>query len=129
MKRDRREHAREVGWLGLERKGGDGAKYNDSKKSWPSFIYVSLLHRGRILGPNPDKSLKSFPPCNSQSSLQLCLRFIKLTQSLTVFEKEKEGKPDRKPYPLSYDLRINTETSSLRTFKIMPRSLNVIVRS
>ncbi len=29
--------------------------------------------RGRILGQNPDKSLKSFPPCYSQSPLQLCL--------------------------------------------------------
>jgi hypothetical protein len=56
---------------------------------------------------------KVFPPCNSQSPLQLCLEiFFKLTQPLTVSRvqllytvKEKGGKPDRKPYPLPYDLR------------------------
>ncbi len=31
------------------------------------------LTRGRIHGRNPKKSLKSFPPCFSQSHLQLCL--------------------------------------------------------
>jgi hypothetical protein len=36
---------------------------------------ASLGVRGRILGRNPDKSLKSFPPCYSQSPLQLCLEF------------------------------------------------------
>jgi len=43
---------------------------------------------GRILGRNWDESLKSFPPCYSQSSLQLCLEissyFFKLTQPLIV---------------------------------------------
>ncbi len=38
--------------------------------------YMLLLSekytRGRILGRNPDKSLKSFPPCYSQSPLQRC---------------------------------------------------------
>jgi hypothetical protein len=33
----------------------------------------SSQSRDRILGLNPDKSLKSFPPCYSQSTLQLCL--------------------------------------------------------
>ncbi len=28
---------------------------------------------GRILERNPDKILKSFPPCHSQSSLELCI--------------------------------------------------------
>jgi hypothetical protein len=51
------------------------------------------MNRGRILGRNPDKSLNIFPPCYSQSPLQLCLEY-------TV--KEKGGKPDRKPYPLPY---------------------------
>jgi hypothetical protein len=39
--------------------------------------------------------------------------------------KEKGRKPDRKPYPLPYGLRnpYGTETSSLRTLKIMPRNL------
>jgi hypothetical protein len=36
--------------------------------------------------------------------------------------KEKGGKPDRKPYSLPYGLEIHTETSGLRTFKIMPRN-------
>jgi hypothetical protein len=31
--------------------------------------------------------------------------FFKLTQPLTVFVKEKGGKPDKKPYPLPYGLR------------------------
>jgi hypothetical protein len=48
---------------------------------------------------------------------------------LTVFVKEKGGKPGRKPYPLPYSLKINTETSNLRTHKVMPRNLNEIVRS
>ncbi len=63
--------------------------------------------RGRILVRNPDKSLKSFPPCYSQSPQQLCLLFLffKLTQPLPVSVKEKGGKPDRKPYPHSYGLR------------------------
>jgi hypothetical protein len=34
---------------------------------------LSDSSRGRILGRNPDESLKSFPPCYSQSPLQLCL--------------------------------------------------------
>jgi hypothetical protein len=53
-------------------------------------------------------------------------------QPLTVLlytAKEKEGKPDRKPYPLSYDLRKPYRNLSLRTLKIMPRNLNEIVRS
>ncbi len=31
------------------------------------------VYRGRLLGRNPDKSFKSFPPCYSHSPLQLCL--------------------------------------------------------
>jgi hypothetical protein len=58
--------------------------------------------------------------------------FLKLTKSRTVFTvqflcsvKEKGGKPYRKicPFP------IHTETSSLRTLKIMSRNLNKISRS
>ncbi len=71
---------------------------------------------GHILGRNPDKSLKFFPPCYTPSLLQLFalsfLFFNKLTQPLTVSSvqllytvKEKGGKPDRKPYPLFYGLR------------------------
>jgi hypothetical protein len=71
--------------------------------------------RGRILGRNPDKSFKKFPPCNSQSHLQCCLEISissnarNLLQFSTVqlmyIVKEKGGKPDRKPYPLLYSLR------------------------
>jgi hypothetical protein len=43
--------------------------------------------------------------------------------------KEKGGKPDRKPNFLPYGLRIHTDSSSLRTLKIMPRNLNEIVHS
>ncbi len=38
-----------------------------------TIIALKGVYRGRILGRNPDKSLKSFPPCYSQSPLQLCL--------------------------------------------------------
>jgi hypothetical protein len=68
-----------------------------------------------MIGRNPDKNLKSFLPCYSQSTLQLCLEIYissKLTQPLKVSrvqlshtEKEKRGKSARKPYPLPYGLR------------------------
>ncbi len=62
---------------------------------------------GRILGWNPDKSLKSVPPCYSQSPLCFAwyFYFFKLTQPLTVSVKEKAGKPDRKLWSLPYGLR------------------------
>jgi hypothetical protein len=48
----------------------------------------------------------------TSAALPWDLYFFKLTQPLTVFtvqllytEKEKGGKPDRKPYPLPYSLR------------------------
>jgi hypothetical protein len=50
-------------------------------------------------------------------------------QPLTI-SKEKRGKHDRNPYLLPYVLRKPyTETSSFRTFKIMPGKLKEIVRS
>ncbi len=51
------------------------------------------------------------------------LRFLFLQTHATSYSfcKREGGKPDRKPYPLSYGLRNPTETSSLRTLKIMPR--------
>ncbi len=76
-----------------------------------------ILHyyRGRILGWNPDKSLKSFTPGYSQSPLQLCLEIsissisrnlLQFLQFSTLYSvKEKGGKPERKSYPLSYGLR------------------------
>ncbi len=72
--------------------------------------------RGRILGWNIDKRLKSFLPCSSQSTLQLCLEISISSNSLNLVArisrvellytvKEKGEKPDRKPYPLPWGLR------------------------
>ncbi len=41
--------------------------------------------RGRILGRNPDKIHKSFPPCYSQSPLQLCLEIVFLQTHATSY--------------------------------------------
>jgi hypothetical protein len=41
--------------------------------------------------------------------------------------RKKAGKPDRKPHPLPYGLRIHTETSSRRTLMIMLGNLREIV--
>ncbi len=62
------------------------------------------LNRGRILGRNPDKSLKSFPPCYSRHLYSIALRFLFLHTHATS-GKEKWGKPDRNPYQLPYGLR------------------------
>ncbi len=63
------------------------------------------LNRGPILGLNPDKSLKSFPPCYSMAPLySIALRFLFLHTHATS-RKEKWGKPDRNPYQLPYGLR------------------------
>jgi hypothetical protein len=74
---------------------------------------------GRILGRNPDKSLNSFLlAIHSQVSTALPwdFYFFKLTQPLTVSTvkflytvKEKEGTPDRKPYPFPYGLTKSTQ--------------------
>jgi hypothetical protein len=103
-----------------------------------SFYFLS---RGRVLGRNPEKSLKSFPPCFSQSPLHcrfysFALRFLFLqthatsysfySSSLLYTAKEKGGKPDRKPYLLPYVL-----WNPYRNLKseIMPINLKEIVRS
>ncbi len=61
-----------------------------------------------------ETNAQEFPPCYSQSPLQLCLDFyfFKLMQPLAVSSvrllytvKEKRGKPDRKSHPLPYGLR------------------------
>ncbi len=66
------------------------------------------------------------------------LRFLLLQTHSTSYNlyivlvytvKEKGGKPDRKLHPLPNGLKIHTETSSLRTLKIMTRNLKEIVRS
>ncbi len=107
--------------------GGEGkAKYNDNKKSWPSSIYVSLLAQRQN---SWTKDLRVFLLVIRSYLCSFAWDFylFKLTQPLTVFVKKKEGEPDRKLYPLPYGQEIHTETLSLRTFKIMPRSLYVIV--
>ncbi len=69
-------------------------------------LYLSW---GGILGKNPDKG---FPPCYSQSPLQLCIEIFISSNSrnlllflLLYTVKEKGGKPDRRPYPLTFGLR------------------------
>ncbi len=46
---------------------------------------VNQAWKNRILGWNPDKSRKNFPPCNTQSPLQLCLRFLFLQTHATSY--------------------------------------------
>jgi len=77
----------------------------------------------------------SWTKSRQKSTCSFALRILFLQTHTTVSTvhlpytvKEKEGKPDRKPHPLSYGLRIHTETSSLRTLKIMHRNLNKSVR-
>ncbi len=65
-------------------------------------------------------SAKSFPPCYSQSPLQLCLensissnsrnllQFLHSTGQLLYTVKEKKGTPDRGPYPHSFKAGIAT---------------------
>jgi hypothetical protein len=80
------------------------------------LVYCSLqialmVHRCQILW----RSLKSFRSCYSESPLQLCLVISISSNSrnllpistvhLLCTEKEKGGKPDRKPYPLPSGLR------------------------
>jgi hypothetical protein len=68
------------------------------------------VYRERILRHNWDKSLKSFPPCYSQSPLQTYFLYPP-PPSPPWFETET----------------LYTDTWSLRTLKIMPRNLNEIV--
>ncbi len=63
-------------------------------------FHENPLCRGRILGRNSDKSLESF--CIWQKNM---------------------------PPSLWFNYEIHTETSSLRTLKIMPRNINKIVSS
>jgi hypothetical protein len=66
-------------------------------------LFAHISTRGRILGRNPDKSLKSFPPCYSKSPVySFALRFIFLPNHATSYSfycallytvKEKGGKP------------------------------------
>ncbi len=52
-------------------------EYGEATRSERLVYHATrVLTWDRILGRDPDKTLKSFPPCYSQSSLQLCLRFL-----------------------------------------------------
>ena len=83
--------------------------------SWSSnMLGLNTVTWGRILGRNPDKSIKSFTPCYSESHLGFALRFLFLQTRATSYSfcraflyivKEKGGKPDRKPYPFLYGLK------------------------
>jgi hypothetical protein len=68
-----------------------------------SLLLINLQYN--IFRPNffqnPDKSLKSFPPCYSQLSLTVSTVTVQLLYTV----KEKGGNPDRKSYPLPYGLR------------------------
>ncbi len=97
-----------------------------------------ILSRGRILGRNPDKSLKSFPPFYSQSPYSFASRFwfifFKLMQPLTdstvqllYTVKEKGGKPDKKPHLLPFGLR--NPYRNLKSENSQERNLNEIERS
>jgi len=67
--------------------------------------------RGQILGKNPDKSLKSFLPCYSQSPLELCLDISISSNSRNLLQflqfryctlyRRKEGKliENHTPFP------------------------------
>ncbi len=108
-------------------------------KAWSTVKKIWIVSRGRILGRNRDKSVPSLLFTVTSTALPWDFYFFKLSQPLTYFfklmqpltiSKEKRGKHDRNPYLLPYVLRKPyTETSSFRTFKIMPRKLKEIVRS
>ncbi len=90
------------------------------------MIKVLIDSRGRILGRNPDKSLKSFPPCYSQSPPQFCIE-ISISSLYTV--KEKGGKPDIKPCPLPYGLRNPYKNLKSENTQNYSRNHNETVRS
>jgi hypothetical protein len=54
-------------------------------------------HRGQILGRNPDKSHKSFPPCYSQSLLQLYLEISIFSSNSRNLKSENSQNYAQKP--------------------------------
>jgi hypothetical protein len=103
------------------------------------FLDIEYITKDRILGRNSDKSLKNFPPCHSQSPLQLyleiyyysnsrnLLQFLQFSYGTLLRRKEENLKENHTPFRMVEV--IHRETSSLRTLKIMPRKLNEIVCS
>ncbi len=75
------------------------------------------FQRGRILRRNWDKSLRNFPPWYSLSTLLMDFTPPPPTLEQKWFETGLQWK------------KLYTETSSLRTLKIMPKNLNEIVHS
>ncbi len=81
--------------------------------------------QNQILGRNPDKSIKSFPPYFFKPTQPLRVSTVLLPYTL----KEKGGKPDKKPKPLTCGLRNPYRNLKSKTLKIMPRDFNKILRS
>ncbi len=78
--------------------------------------------RGRILGRDPNKSLKSFPPCYSQSALQLRLEIfissnsrnlLQFLQSVPVLCKGERRKTWWKTIPPSLRYKKSIQRSQL----------------
>ncbi len=105
------------------------------------YMVTRHLYRGWVLRRNPDKSLKRIFLLAIHSHLYaFSLRFLFLQTHATSYSffssllhsytvKEKEENLIETVPPSQYLKKIHTETSSLRTLKIMPRNLNEIVRS
>ncbi len=108
--------------------------------SYTRQTWKKTLIWGRILGRNPVKSFRSFLPCYSQSSLQLCLEIYIFqnsrnllcnssnssnllrisTNQLLYTVKEKGGKPDRKSIPPS--LRFKKSLQVWELWKLHPET-------
>ncbi len=96
----RLEKSEEVS-VGLAGQGGAVPAITKQSIDPNTAVMIMIKSRGRILGRNPDESLNSFPPCYSQSPLQLM-------QYLTISAVQLGGgssKSDRKAHPLPYGLR------------------------
>ncbi len=83
------------------------------------FFWRSYVPWGQILGRNWKKSFKSYPPCYSQSPLLM---------NFTPFIPPR-AKVVLKNWFVMYRYTLYTETSRLRTLKIMSRNINEIVCS
>ncbi len=102
-------------WGGGRGRGRGERGYNGRGIQDRSTLYFPFYHWGRILKCNCDKSLRSFPPCHSQSPLLMDFTPPPLLN--------KSG------LKLVCNVKFYMETSSLRILKVMPRNLIEIVRS
>ncbi len=96
----------------------------------------SLATEAEFLTQNPDKILKSFPPCYSKSPLQLCLEIfissnshnlLEFLQCVAVHCKGERKKIIWKPHPLPYGLR--NPYRNLENSQDHAKNLKEIVRS